>query len=73
MGESDRALLFYERAASLEAFEAESARGRAQVLARQGRYAEALPLLRKAQTLEPRDDVRAFLESIERYVQSQSR
>ncbi|HVS19522.1 MAG TPA: tetratricopeptide repeat protein, partial [Planctomycetota bacterium] len=62
----ERATLYFDRAMGMEQHEAEAARGQAQVLARQGRYAEALPLLRRAQTLDPRESVQQFLEQIER-------
>lgn len=66
----DRATLYFDRAMGMEKHEAEAARGKAQVLARQGRYADALPLLRRAQTLDPRESVQDFLEQIERIVSS---
>jgi tetratricopeptide (TPR) repeat protein len=69
-GDPDRAILYYDRAAGMAEHEAEAARGKAQVLVRQGRYAEALPLLRKAQTLDPRDSVQDFLEQVERFATS---
>lgn len=66
-GDPERAILYYDRAAGMAAHEAEASRGKAQVLVRQGKYAEALPLLRKAQTLDPRDSVQDFLEQVERF------
>jgi tetratricopeptide (TPR) repeat protein len=65
-GEPDRAILFYERAASIEAFEASAKTRHAQVLVGIGRYADALPLLRRAQELKPRDDVARYVEQVER-------
>ena len=41
----------------------------AQLLVRDGRYAEALPLLRRAQAIAPRDNVQEWLEKVERYAQ----
>jgi len=66
-GEPERAVLYYDRAAGLPEHEAEAARGKAQVFVRMGLYADALPLLRKAQTLDPRDSVQQYLEQVERF------
>ena len=38
----------------------------AQVYVGQGRFAEALPLLRDAQALKPREDVARYIEQVER-------
>jgi tetratricopeptide (TPR) repeat protein len=65
-GEPDKAILHFERAASLEAFEVNARIHHAQVLVGQGRYADAVPLLRRAQELRPRDDVARYLEQVER-------
>ncbi len=69
--EPDRAIFCYERAASLSAHEATATIRHAQVLVRQARYAEALPLLRRAQEVRPRDDVARYLEQVERVAKSQ--
>jgi tetratricopeptide (TPR) repeat protein len=65
-GEPDRAILYYERAASIEAFEVTAKVYHAQVLVGQGRYADALPLLRRAQEIKPREDIARYLEQVER-------
>lgn len=62
----DQAIFYYERAASLESFAAAARVRHAQVLAGQGRYADALPLLRSAQESRPREDVARYLEQVER-------
>jgi hypothetical protein len=36
----------------------------------QSRFAEAVPLLKKAQEIEPRDDVARYLEQVERAARS---
>lgn len=64
--EPDRAIFYFERAASIEAFEAEAKIRHAQILAGQGRFADAVPLLRRAQQIRPRDDVARYLEAVER-------
>jgi tetratricopeptide (TPR) repeat protein len=65
-GDDEKAVFYYERAANLEAFEADAKVRHAQLLVGQGRYAEALPLLRRAQVLQPRDNVAKYLEQVER-------
>ncbi len=64
--EPDRAIFYYERAASLAAFEVNAKIRHAQVLVDMGRYADAVPLLRSAQEVKPRDDVSRYLEQVER-------
>jgi tetratricopeptide (TPR) repeat protein len=64
--EPDRAIFYYERAASIEAFEVNAKIRHAQVLVGLGRYTEAVPLLRRAQEVKPRDDIARYLEQVER-------
>ena len=65
-GDLEKAVFYFERAASVEAFEADARVRHAQLLVGQGKYAEALPLLRRAQELKPREHVQQFLEQVER-------
>lgn len=65
-----QAVFYYERAAGLEAFEADAKVRHAQLLVSQGKYAEALPLLRRAQQLKPRENIQQYLEQVERVSQS---
>jgi tetratricopeptide (TPR) repeat protein len=62
----DRAIFYYERAESLDAFEGNAKTRHAQVLAGMGRYAEAVPLLRRALEIKPNNDVEAYLKQVER-------
>jgi tetratricopeptide (TPR) repeat protein len=64
--DAEQAIFYYERAASLEDFEADARTRHAQLLVGQSRYAEAVPLLKRAQELKPRDDVARYLEQVER-------
>jgi tetratricopeptide (TPR) repeat protein len=64
--EPERAIFYYERAESLSAFEAAAKVRRAQLLVGMARYPEAVPLLERAQELEPRDDVARYLEQVQR-------
>ena len=65
-GQPDKAILMYERAARIDAFAANAKVKMAQVYVSQSRFADALPLLRDAQSLRPRDDVARYLEQVER-------
>lgn len=62
----DRAMLFYQRAAEIEEFAADAKVRHAEILAKLGRYGEALPLLRAAQKLNERPQVQKLLEDVER-------
>jgi tetratricopeptide (TPR) repeat protein len=62
----ERAIFYYERAESLDGFEADAKVRHAQLLVGESRYGEALPLLKRAQELQPREDVARYLEQIER-------
>jgi tetratricopeptide (TPR) repeat protein len=66
IGDEEKAAFYYERASSIEKYEADARVRHAQLLVRKGKYAEALPLLRRAQLLQPRDNVQEFLEQVER-------
>jgi tetratricopeptide (TPR) repeat protein len=68
--EPDRAILYYERAESLEAFEVNAKIRHAQVLVGLRRYSEAVPLIRRAQELRPREDVQRYLDQVERIAKS---
>lgn len=65
-GDNERAVFYYERAQSIEASEANAKVRHGQLLVSQGKYAEALNLLRSAQNLEPRDHVQQYIEQVER-------
>jgi len=69
--DTERAIFCYERAESLEAFEAEARLRHARILATQGRYREAVPLLKRVQEIKPRDDVARYLEQVEKLSRSQ--
>jgi len=71
-GDPEQAVFYFERAAGIEAFEADAKVRHAQLLVGQGKYAEALPLLRRAQQIEPRDKIQEYLEQVERVAKSRS-
>ena len=68
-GNAEQAVFYFERASSLEKFEADAKVRHAQLLVGQGKYQAALPLLRRAQTLKPRDTIQQYLEQVERVAQ----
>ncbi len=69
-GDTERALFYYENAENLEEFEADAKVRHAQLLVKQGKYNEALPLLRRAQKIKEREDVQKYLEQVERFAKS---
>ena len=69
-GSPEKAVFYYERASSMEPFEADAKLRHAELLVRQGKYTEALPLLQRAQSLKPRQNVQEFLEQVQRATQA---
>lgn len=69
--EMERAEFYYERAESIDGYEAEAKVRHAQLLVTQSRYAEAVPLLKRAQELDFRDDVANYLQQVERIARTQ--
>ncbi len=65
-GDTEKAIFYYERAALIEGSEADAKIRNAQLLVRAGKYEEALPLLRRAQQINPRDNIQKYLEQVER-------
>jgi len=61
-----QAIFYFERAAGIEKSEADARLRHAQVLVRNGKYQEALPLLKRAHELKPREDVQRYIEQVER-------
>ncbi|MBZ0254926.1 tetratricopeptide repeat protein, partial [bacterium] len=70
-GQPEKAIFYYERAANIEEFEADAKVRHAQLLVSQGKYAEALPLLRRAQLVNPRENIQEYLEQVERVAKRQ--
>lgn len=65
-GDVEQAVFYYERAGGIPGFEADARVRHAQLLVNNGKYAEALPLLRRAQQVNPRENVQEYLEQVER-------
>lgn len=68
-GDTEKAVFLFERAAGIEKFAADASVRHAQLLVRQRRFAEAVPLLRRAQSLQPRDNIQEYLVQVERAAQ----
>src|SRR5206468_240540 len=68
--EPDRAILYYERAESVEAVEVNARLRHAEALVSMGRYSDAVPLLRRALELKPREDITRYLEQVERFAKA---
>jgi tetratricopeptide (TPR) repeat protein len=65
-GDPERAVVYFERAANVPAYEAQARLRQAQVLVGQGKYQDALPLLRRVQELKPQEQVARYLAQVER-------
>ena len=72
VSDPDRALFYYERAQGIEAFEADARIRQAQILVGQSKFKEAVPMLRRAQEIKPRDEVAKYLEQVERLARGRS-
>jgi tetratricopeptide (TPR) repeat protein len=64
-GNLEQAVFQFERAAGVAAFEAQAKLSHGQLLVRQGKYQEALPLLRRAVELQPKEAWQKYLEQVE--------
>ena len=65
-GDDEKAIFYYERAAGIDGFEADAKLYHGQLLVKLGRYKEALPLLRRTQTIDPRENVQKYIDQVER-------
>ncbi|WP_428387987.1 tetratricopeptide repeat protein [Mucisphaera sp.] len=65
-----QATFYFERAAALEDFEADAYVRLAQLFVKLGNYEQALPLLRRAQQIKPRENVQQYLQQVERIARS---
>ena len=66
----EKVILFYERASGIDSFEVEAKTRHAQILVGMSRYSDAIPLLRRAQELKPRETVARYIEQVERISKS---
>ena len=67
-GEPEHAILRYEQAAELPQFVAEAKLQHGRLLASEGDYAKALPLLRDSQKLRPSSQLEKFIADVEKVV-----
>ncbi len=68
----EKAVFYYERAENIEKYEAEAKLYHGQLLVGQAKYADALPLLRRAYELKPRADIEDYLKQVERISKTRS-
>lgn len=71
-GAIEKAVFYFERAEGVEKSEAEARLRHGQCLVKARKYQEAVPLLKRAQELRPRDDVARYLEQVERMARARS-
>ncbi len=64
-GNVEQAVFQFERAAGVAAFEAQAKLSHGQLLVRQGKFQDALPLLRRAVELQPKEAWQKYLEQVE--------
>jgi tetratricopeptide (TPR) repeat protein len=69
-GELEKAANFFETAAGIRDFEMDASVRLAQLKVGQGKYEEAIPLLKRAQDIQPRESVGRFLEDLERFLKT---
>lgn len=65
-GEAEKAVFYFERAEGMEQFEADARIRHAQLLVKESKFKEAVPLLKRALELKPRDDLSDYLKQVER-------
>jgi tetratricopeptide (TPR) repeat protein len=69
-GDMEQAIFQFERAASIDDFTAEAKKEHGRLLVKQGKYAEALPLLRAALSLKPRESLKTYVHQVEQVARS---
>jgi len=69
-GELEKAANLFETAIGIKAFEMDASVRLAQLKVGQGKYEEAIPLLKRAQAIQARDSVGRFLEDLERFMKT---
>ncbi|MBN2584919.1 MAG: tetratricopeptide repeat protein [Planctomycetes bacterium] len=69
-GDIEQAINYLERAEALEKHEADAKTQHGRLLVNAGKYAEALPLLRSAQELKPRDSLQKYIDQVERFAKN---
>lgn len=65
-GAVEKAIFYFERAEGMDKFEADARIRHAQLLVKESRFKEAVPLLKRALEMKPRDDLADYLKQVER-------
>lgn len=68
--EPEKAIARFEQAAAVPEFEQTAKVRHAQLLVSRGKYADAIPLLKRAQEVKPSEGVGRFLEDLERFMKN---
>lgn len=71
-GDPERAMFRYESAAKITGYEADGLVKQAQIYVQKSDYRKALTLLKKAQDITPRDNIKRYLENVERLARASS-
>ncbi len=71
-GDMERAMFRYESAARISGYEADGLVKQAQLYVQNSDYRKALTLLRKAQNINPRDNIKRYLDNVERLARASS-
>ena len=69
-GELEKAEFFFQTATGIKEHEMDASVRLAQLKVGQGKYEEAIPLLKRAQAIQARDSVGRFLEDLERFMKT---
>ena len=72
-GQPEKAEFRYDTASKLQGFEAEAFVKQAQMLVKSGKYAQAAEILKKAQKINPRDNIQRYLEKVEQLARGAGR
>jgi tetratricopeptide (TPR) repeat protein len=69
-GDLAQAINYLERAEAIQKCEADAKVQHGRLLVNSGRYADALPLLRSANELKPRESLQKYIEQVERFARN---
>ncbi|MGJ3242805.1 MAG: tetratricopeptide repeat protein [Opitutales bacterium] len=72
-GDIEQAVFFYERAQNLRDYEVKALVDHARLMVQEKNFEKAVELLRRAQLIEPRDNVERYLEAVEKALETQRR
>ena len=71
-GDIEKASFYFERAANIEEFEGEATLRHGEMLVKEGRYGDAIPLLERAFEIKKGDRIKDYLDKVKRAARSRS-